>query len=63
MKKTSTSNRTVKISTADFEILLILKCYMFKKKKMNLTQKSILGWTLRKAYDDFLKYEESKISQ
>jgi hypothetical protein len=63
MRNTSTKYKSIKISNADYIILLSLKHYTFQKRKLNISQKNILGWALRKAYDDFLKYEESQNSK
>lgn len=55
------SNRykTVKISQADFLTLNSLQYILIKKKKFSISKKNIIGWAIRKAWGDMLKYDES----
>lgn len=51
--------KTVKISNADFITLNSLQYLLIQKKKFGISKKNILGWAIRKAWDDLLKYEKN----
>jgi hypothetical protein len=55
-----TKYKSIKMSNSDYLKLLNLQHYFLHKRQIVVNKKNLLGWALRKAYQDIIKYEKSQ---
>ncbi|ABG60209.1 hypothetical protein CHU_2967 [Cytophaga hutchinsonii ATCC 33406] len=54
-----TKFKSIKMDKSDYFKLISLQHYFLHKRQIVVNKKNLLGWVLRKAYQDLLKYEEA----